>query len=155
MSQKLMSPRQVVVCTFPLLLLAGCGSVVAGSPEQSGFPAYFEIVDWPDTLVQGDSALARVRVTDQAGSPGVSVSYAWAIDPVSVAGLHGAGAGSQRRVLAFRPGVATLRVIASASTGSCTGGGYTPGFSSTMPNCTTRAVFHVDSARPVVVLPRP
>jgi hypothetical protein len=60
----------------------------------------------------GDSALARVEVLDSAGSP-IPAEYAWEIDRVEVAGLHGTGKANERRVLAFRSGSARLRVRAT------------------------------------------
>jgi hypothetical protein len=99
-------------------LAAGlCGLVWYGCtptlPGEADAPATrLQVLSWPDTLVAGDSALARVEVLDSAGSP-IPAEYAWEIDRVEVAGLHGTGKANERRVLAFRPGQARLRVRAT------------------------------------------
>lgn len=100
-----------------------------------------QVLNWPDTLLVGDSALARMAVLDSMGNA-ILASYRWEIDQVEVAGLHGTGNGNERQVLAFRPGEARLRVRATWR------------YCSDEIHCNEVPVTDGDSTRTVVVTPR-
>jgi hypothetical protein len=98
------------------------------------------VLNWPDTLVAGDSAVARVEVLDSIGKPVAATTYRWEIDPVETAGLHGTGNDNERQVLAFRPGKARLRVRATWR------------YCSDEIHCNQVPVTDGDSTRPIMVI---
>lgn len=133
--------------TIGVLAAGLCGLVWSGCtsmyPEETDAPeTRLLVLNWPDTLVQGDSGLARVIVQDLTGNQ-LTAKYEWEIDPVEIAGLHGTGKTNERRVLAFRPGEVRLRV--SATYYHCWDEYH----------CRETLVSGGDSSRTVVVTPRP
>jgi hypothetical protein len=137
---------------LPGLLLVFLACDRLSEPLEAPVSGTMVVLSWPGILIPGDSALAHVVVVDSAGRQLPAVQYEWRIDPVSVAGLHGHSSPSQRRVLAFQAGTATLRVRAFVVVG---GGCYSVpgGLTGTSVVCSLGIpVTLADSTRPVTVI---
>ncbi|HEX6368966.1 MAG TPA: hypothetical protein VF006_08535 [Longimicrobium sp.] len=128
-----------VLAAAAVLGAAGCTDTPMSTQGPSRLDGMYLVpVEWPDTMVAGQIAIATVQLVLASGVPYEPERYGFYSPDVRVVGLHPTSRPESKQVLAFAPGTVTLTMEAHID--------------SRQLHCTCPG-WHAELTREIVVLP--
>lgn len=108
-----MRARRTALRVTVMLGAAACGPVPTDTQGPSRFDGmYLVSLEWPDTMVAGQIAIATVQLVLTSGVPYEPHLYTFFSPDVRVAGLYPSSLPQSKQVLAFAPGKVSVTIKA-------------------------------------------